>query len=259
MLTLGPLNRLEGVRHGFFSREGGVSEGLYASLNCGLGSSDSPDNVTTNRARAAAEIDVAPSSLITCYQVHSTTVVEVERPWSRDNLPKADAMVTATPGIALGILTADCAPVLFADPTARIVGAAHAGWRGALSGVIGATIATMTKLGADASRIVAGIGPCIAQRSYEVGPEFPAPFLAADPAHQSLFAPCAAAAARGETKYLFDLRGFVASELNRAGVRQVYDLPHDTCREERFFSYRRACQRGEKDYGRSLSAIALEP
>ncbi len=259
MLTLGPLNRLEGIRHGFFTREGGVSEGLYTSLNCGLGSGDEPANVTENRGRAAAEIDVAAESLITCYQVHGTTVVEVERPWSRDNLPRADAMVTATAGIALGILTADCAPVLFADPQARIIGAAHAGWRGAVSGVLGATVAAMQKLGADAARIVAGIGPCIAQRSYEVGPEFPAPFLAADPAHQALFAPCTVAAARGETKYLFDLRGFVAAELHRAGVAQVYDLPHDTCREERFFSYRRACQRGEKDYGRGLSAIALEP
>ena len=253
MLTLGPLNRLDGVRHAFFSREGGVSEGLYASLNCGLGSGDKLDNVLTNRARAAEEIEVDPNALITCYQVHSADVVRVDAPWSRDKLPKADAMVTRERGIALGILTADCAPVLLADEKARVIGAAHAGWRGALSGVIGATVAAMVELGADASRIVAGIGPCIAQRSYEVGPEFPAPFLAANPANSVLFAPCATGG-----KYLFDLRGFVAGELGRAGVAQAYDLPHDTCREERFFSYRRSCQRGEKDYGRGLSAIALE-
>lgn len=258
MLTLGPLNRLDGIRHGFFSREGGVSQGLYASLNCGLGSGDPIDNVLTNRARAAAELDIQPDSLLTCYQIHSPEVIEVDGPWPRDDRPKADAMVTRTPGVALGILTADCAPILLADPAARVIGAAHAGWRGALTGVIAATVAAMAKLGAAPKRIVAGIGPCIAQRSYEVGPEFPAPFLADDPCHQRLFAPCAAAAARGETKYLFDLRGFVAAQLGKAGVHQVYDLPHDTCREDRFFSYRRACQRGEKDYGRGLSAIVLE-
>ncbi len=260
MLTLGPLNRLDGVRHAFFSRAGGVSEGLYASLNCGLGSRDEADNVVANRARAAGRLDVAADSLLTCYQIHSTEVVTVEDPWPREALPKADAMVTDRPGIALGILTADCAPVLFADTAARVVGAAHAGWRGALNGVISATVAAMARLGADPKRIVAGIGPCIAQRSYQVGAEFPAPFLAADPAHANLFAPCPAAAASGETRYLFDLRGFVARELARAGIAQVYDLPHDTCREEeRFFSYRRACLRGETDYGRGLSAIALEP
>ena len=258
MLTLGPLNRLDGVRHGFFSREGGVSQGLYASLNCGLGSGDALDAVLANRARAAAQLDVAADSLVTCYQVHGTEVIKVETPWPRDRLPKADAMVTRQPGIALGILTADCAPILLADAAARVVGAVHAGWRGALSGVIGAAVKAMAALGAAPARIVAGIGPCIAQRSYEVGPEFPAPFLAADPANESLFAPSAAAAQRGETKYLFDLRGFAANELRKAGVVQAYDLPHDTCREERFYSYRRACQRGEKDYGRALSAIALE-
>ena len=259
MLTLGAFNSLDGIRHGFFSREGGVSEGLYATLNCGLGSGDPIDNVLTNRARAAAELDVKRDSLLTCYQIHSAEVVEVDGPWPRDTRPKADAMVTRAPRVALGILTADCAPVLLADSAARVIGAAHAGWRGALTGVIAATVAAMARLGAEPRRILAGIGPCIAQRSYEVGPEFPAPFLADDPRHETFFAPCAAAAARGETKFLFDLRGFVASQLGKAGVRQVYDVPHDTCREERFFSYRRACQRGEKDYGRAVSAIALEP
>jgi polyphenol oxidase len=181
----------------------------------------------------------------------------VEAPWTRDRLPKADAMVTKTPGIALGILTADCAPILFADSQARVIGAAHAGWRGALSGVIGAAVEAMEKLGAARARIVAAVGPCIAQPSYEVGPEFPAPFLAADPANEGLFIPAPAAAQRGETKYLFDLRGFVASQLAKAGIADVAHVRHDTCRDERFFSYRRTCLRSEKDYGRELSAIAL--
>lgn len=259
MLSLGPLNRLDGIRHGFFTREGGVSEGLFATLNCGLGSGDAPERVQENRARAAHAIEVAPERLITAYQVHSPDVVTVTAPWTGDERPKVDAMVTNVPGLGLGILTADCAPVLFADPKARVIGAAHAGWRGALSGVIAATVRAMRELGAAPGNVVAGIGPCIAQRSYEVGPEFPAPFLAADPANERFFAPAPAAAARGETKYLFDLRGFVTSELAKAGVAQAYDVPNDTCREERFFSYRRACLRGEKDYGRGLSAIALEP
>ena len=254
MLTLGALNRLDGVRHGFFSREGGVSEGLYASLNCGLGSKDDPARVTENRARVAATLDVAADALVTCYQVHSPDVVTVEKPWAPGEGPHVDAMVSNTPGVALGILTADCAPVLLTDPTARVIGAAHAGWRGALTGVLAATVDAMTKLGAEPGRMAAGIGPCIAQRSYEVGPEFPAPFLAADPANERFFVPAAAAG-----KFLFDLRGFAHSELTKAGVRRVYELPHDTCREERFFSYRRACLRGEPDYGRALSAIALEP
>ncbi len=252
MLTLGSLNSLDGVRHGFFSREGGVSEGLYASLNCGLGSKDDPLRITENRARAAAAIDVAADALVTAYQVHSPDVVTVDMQWMPGQGPKADAMVTRTPGLALGVLTADCAPVLLADPTVRVIGAAHAGWRGALTGVLAATVGAMEKLGATAGQIVVGIGPCIAQRSYEVGAEFPAPFLAADPSSERFFVPAPAG------KFLFDLRGFVSAELTKAGVKRVYELPHDTCREERFFSYRRACQRGEADYGRELSLIAIE-
>ena len=254
MLTSGPLNSLEGIRHGFFTREGGVSEGLYASLNCGLGSGDDPARVTENRARVATAIDVSASSLVTCYQVHSPDVVAVDTPWAPGTGPKVDAMVSQTPGVALGILTADCAPVLFADSEGRVIGAAHAGWRGALTGVLAATVKAMAVLGARSERIVAAIGPCIAQRSYEVGPEFPAPFVAADSANERFFAPAATPG-----KFHFDLRGFVRSELEKTGLRRVYELPHDTCREERFFSYRRACLRGEKDYGRALSAITLEP
>lgn len=254
MLTLGPLNAIDGVRHAFFTREGGVSEGLFASLNCGLGSGDDKDKVATNRARAMAQLDLKPEALTSVYQVHSPTVVEVEAPWARENAPKADAMVTRVPGIALGILTADCAPVLLADRKTRVVGAAHAGWRGALTGVLDATVAAMAKHGARPESITAVIGPCIAQRSYEVGPEFAAPFVAADPADAMFFIP---AARPGHA--MFDLRGYVARRLAKLGVEEVYQMPNDTCREEeRFFSYRRACLRGEKDYGRGLSAIVLE-
>ena len=255
MLTSGPLNRLDGIRHGFFTREGGVSEGLYTSLNCGLGSGDDPARVSENRARVAASLDLPSDRLVTCYQVHSPDVVTVDKPWTPGTGPKVDAMVSTTAGIALGILTADCAPVLLADPEARVIGAAHAGWRGALTDVLSATVKSMLTLGAASGRMVAAIGPCIAQRSYEVGPEFPAPFIATDPANERFFAPATTTAG----KFHFDLRGFVLSELEKTGLKRVYELPHDTCREERFFSYRRSCLRGEKDYGRSLSAIALEP
>jgi YfiH family protein len=254
MLTHGTFNAIDGVRHGFFTREGGVSEGLYASLNCGLGSGDDIDKVATNRGRTMAGIDLPPQALVTAYQVHSPDVVEVEAPWTPENAPRVDAMVTAKPGIALGILTADCAPVLFADRKARVVGAAHAGWRGAVTGVLDATVAAMARHGARPETMMAAIGPCIAQRSYEVGPEFPAPFIAADPDDATFFVPSARAG-----HFMFDLRGYVAKRLAQLGIRHVHQMPNDTCREEdRFFSYRRACLRGEKDYGRGLSVIALE-
>jgi polyphenol oxidase len=253
MLTHDTFDAIDGVRHGFFTREGGVSEGIYASLNCGLGSGDNTDKVTTNRDRVASKVDV--KSLVTAYQVHSPTVVEVETPWTREQAPRADAMVTTRRGVALGILTADCAPVLFADRKARVVGAAHAGWRGAVSGVLDATVAAMAKHGARPESIVAAIGPCIAQASYEVGPEFPAPFLAEDPANAAFFKPSARAG-----HFMFDLRGYVARRLKTIGIGSVHVLTNDTCREEeRFFSYRRACLRGEKDYGREISVIALAP
>lgn len=256
MLTLGPINDLAGVRHAFFTRRGGVSEGIYASLNCGYGSGDERDCVAQNRARAARRLDVAEQNLWSLHQVHGVSVIDVDGPWNPEARPRADAMVTNRPGVALGILTADCAPVLMADAEARVVGAAHAGWRGALAGVIEATVAAMTRYGAVPSRIVAGVGPCIAQRSYEVGPEFPGPFLAADPDSERFFAP----SPNSPGKFLFDLRGYCAHRAWCAGVRHLAVLPNDTCREEqRFFSYRRACLKAEKDYGRGLSAIALEP
>jgi len=254
MLTIGQLNELPGVRHGFFGRAGGVSEGLYATLNCGFGSGDEPAHVAENRARALRRIELPETALVTVYQVHSPDVVVVERPWARGEAPRADAMVTSVPGLALGILTADCAPVLLADAKVRVIGAAHAGWRGAVAGVIESTIAAMTRLGADPERIVAGVGPTIGQRSYEVGPEFAAPFLAQSARNADLFCP-----AQRPGHAMFDLKGYVARRLVTAGLRRVQVLPCDTCAEaDRFFSYRRACQHGEPDYGRNLSAIALE-
>ena len=254
MITLGALNEITHIRHAFFTRAGGVSTGLYASLNVGFGSGDAPAAVAENRARAAARLDLKPDRLVTCYQVHSPTCVTVTEPWTQENAPKADAMVTKVPGLALGILTADCAPVLFADAKAKVIGAAHAGWKGAKGGVLEATINAMVELGAKPSRIVAAIGPCIAQRSYEVGPEFPAPFFEEDPRNRDYFAP-----ARKPEHFLFDLPGYVTRRLGDAGVEVVQRCPNDTVVEEdRFFSYRRSCLRGEPDYGRGLSAIVLQ-
>jgi polyphenol oxidase len=252
-ITTEVLADVPGVRHGFFGRAGGVSPALYASLNCGFGSGDDAGNVAENRARVMGAVGLPPDRLVSCYQVHSPTVVEVEQPWRREENPKADAMVTARRGAALGILTADCAPVLFADRGGGVVGAAHAGWRGAVSGVLEATLAAMEKLGAERGRIHAAIGPCIAQPSYEVGPEFPAPFLAEDPGNRRFFL-----AAPRAGHFLFDLAGYVEQKLRATGIGAIDRIRADTAREEdRFFSYRRTCLRGEKDYGREISVIAL--
>jgi YfiH family protein len=241
------------VRHGFFGRGGGVSEGVYASLNCGFGSGDEPERVAENRARAARRADVDPQRLLTVYQTHSRRVALVETPWRRDEAPQVDAMVTWRPGLALGILTADCAPVLFADVAAGVVGAAHAGWRGALEGVLEATLAEMRRQGAAPERIVAAIGPCIQQASYEVGPEFRARFVAAEAGNDAFFA----TAGQGD-RFQFDLPGYVAARLARAGLGGIERLDRDTCGEaEAFFSYRRNTLDGRKDYGRNISLIAL--
>jgi YfiH family protein len=254
MITLDTLAR-PGIAHGFFTREGGVSEGLYASLNCGFGSGDAAENVAENRARAMQRLAVAPEALVTCYQVHSPAVVEVDTPWRREEAPRADALVTTRRGLALGILTADCAPVLFADAEAGVVGAAHAGWRGAVGGVCEATLAAMVKQGARPERIAAAIGPSIAQASYEVGPEFPAAFLAEAPHNADFFMP-----SPREGHFLFDLGGYLERKLRGLGLGAVERAPHDTAGDEaRFFSWRRTWLRGEKDYGRELSAIALVP
>ena len=252
-IKLGALDGGPRVRHAFFTRQGGVSGGPFASLNCGFGSRDNPADVERNRTIAAAQLDLAPDRLVNCHQIHGKDIVTVERPWPRTANPRADGMVTAVPGIALGVLAADCAPVLFADPDAAVVGAAHGGWRGALAGVAEATVAAMTALGARAERIRAGIGPCIGQPSYEVGPEFAARFAAEDPESPGFFVP-----ADRPGHFLFDLPGYLAARLGRLGLAAIERTPHDTAAEEElFFSYRRACLRGEADYGRGLAAITL--
>jgi polyphenol oxidase len=254
VISLAALNDAASIRHAFFTREGGVSAGLFGSLNCGFGSGDAPEKVAENRARAMAALDLAPDRLVTCHQVHSPDVVTVAAPWRREDNPRADALVTNCRGIALGILTADCVPVLFADADAGVIGAAHAGWKGALGGVVAATVAAMARLGAAPGRMRAAIGPCIAQRSYEVGPEFPAPFLAEDSGNGDFFAP-----ARRAGHFMFDIAGYVERRLIAAGVGAIQRAPCDTVAEEtRFFSYRRACLKGEKDFGNGLSAIVLE-
>jgi YfiH family protein len=253
MLTVGPLNEIACIRHGFFSRNGGVSDGPYASLNCGYGSGDDPAKVTENRARAMTRLDLGGGALVTAYQSHSTDVAVVEEPWNREDAPRVDGLVTRQPRLALGILTADCAPVLMADAGARVIGAAHAGWRGALNGILEAVIEAMVELGARRNSIVVGVGPTIGQRSYEVGPEFPTPFFEQAESNGDLFY-----LGRREGHFLFDLKGYVARRLGRAEVKRIQILPCDTCAEDnRFFSYRRACLRREKDYGRGLSVIYL--
>jgi len=253
MLTAKPLDVLTHIRHGFFTREGGVSKGIYASLNCGYGSDDDKGAVRENRARVAQGLSVEPEKLLTVHQIHSPTVRRVTEVWEPATAPQADAMVTDRPSIALGVLAADCAPVLFADRTARVVGAAHAGWKGAFTGVLEATIDAMIDLGASRERIVAAVGPCISRDAYEVGPEFRARFTA--PADRKWFIPSAR-----EDHFMFDLPGYAGSRLEAAGIGAVATLGLCTYADEtRFFSYRRTTHRGEPDYGRQMSAIMLRP
>jgi len=245
--------KLTGIRHGFFTRDGGVSDGLYATLNGGTGSRDAAEKVAENRARMAAALGVAAGRFLTCYQVHSPQVAVAESPWPAQARPRADAVVTRMRALAIGVTTADCGPVLLADPAGGVIGAAHAGWRGALTGVIEATVAAMEELGAARSRIRAAIGPMIRQDNYEVGPDLIARFAAEDGASRRFFKP-----AGRDGHALFDLAGYVATRLQRAGVTQIEDLKLCTYAEEaRFFSYRRATHRGEADYGRHVNAIAL--
>lgn len=251
MITSRVLDRASGVRHAFFSRRGGVSEGIYASLNCGPGSDDDRLKVERNRARAMEMLGLSGDRLVTAYQVHSGRVAVVEGPWTDGAPSRFDGLVTARKGVALGVLTADCAPVLFAG--AGAVGAAHAGWRGARAGILEATVEAMQRLGAGSGDVLAAIGPCIGQDSYGVGLEFMADFLADDPGNEKFFA-----AAGRDGQRLFDLAGYVSHRLSGLGLKAVEVLAYDSCRdEERFFSYRRARRRGEKDYGRCLSAIVL--
>jgi hypothetical protein len=246
-----PLLEMAGVRHAFFTRQGGVSQGIYASLNVGLGSNDDQDAVRENRRRAAAHFGA--EAVVTAYQVHSALAAVAEGPWPGDP-PQRDAVVSATPGVVCGALAADCAPVLLVDPQSRVVGAAHAGWKGALTGVVEAAIAQMESLGASRGRIRAAVGPCIGPQSYEVGLEFLERFVADDPDHGRFFAPGAA-----PEKRMFDLPGFVLGRLRASGVEACEWIGRDTCAEpDLFFSNRRAFKLGEPDYGRLLSAIVLD-
>jgi polyphenol oxidase len=248
------LARLAGIRHAFFTRAGGVSGGVYMSLNAGVGSNDAPRNVAENRARMAGALGVPPERFLTCYQIHSPDAVVATEPWGADARPRADAIVTTAAGLAIGISTADCGPVLFADAQAGVIGAAHAGWRGALAGVTDRTIAAMERIGAARERIVAALGPMIRQPNYETGAELRDRFVAADTANGRFFHPAAR-----EQHFMFDLAGYVVARLAAAGIGTIEDVDACTYADaERFFSYRRMTHRGEPDYGRHVSAIVLE-
>jgi YfiH family protein len=253
MLQARSLTALANIRHGFFTREGGVSAGVYTSLNGGPGSADTPGNVAENRARIAAALGVTPECLITAYQVHSPDVVIVKHPWTADRRPRADAIVTRTPRIAIGVTTADCGPLLLADQTAGVIGAAHAGWRGALSGVAEATIEAMERCGADRRRITAALGPMIRQANYEVGPELVAKFTADSPENERFFR-----RSPRQGHAFFDLAGYLIVRLAAAGIGPMEDLGCCTYADDaRFFSYRRSIHMGQTDYGRHINAIAL--
>jgi YfiH family protein len=247
------LSAIPGLHHAFFDREGGVSEGIYAGLNGGIGSRDDPAHVMENRRRMAEQMGVPPSHFLSVHQIHSPDAVIATGPWDIATRPKADAIVTRTEGLAIGVTAADCGPVLFADPKARVIGAAHAGWKGALSGVVEATVEAMEKLGAERASIVAAIGPLIRQPSYEVGNEFVERFVEADAENSLYFLPAAR-----EGHAMFDLAGFIRGRLENAGVLMIDDTGIDTYSDQRFFSYRRSVHRKEADYGRHVHAIVLE-
>jgi YfiH family protein len=252
MIQAPALSELAGIRHAFFTREGGVSTGIYHSLNGGLGSSDDPEHILENRRRMADRLGVSPEALLSLHQIHSAEVVVAEQPWTGDR-PRADAMVTRMPGLALGISTADCGPLLFADSEAGVVGAAHAGWKGALSGILEATLESMERLGARRERTMIVLGPTIGPQAYEVGPEFVSRFREADPENERFFRESGR-----EAHALFDLTAYIAMRARAAGAGTFVDLGLCTYSDEqRFFSYRRATHRGEPDYGRLIAAIAL--
>lgn len=248
------LSSVPGIRHAFFTRAGGVSSGIYAGLNGGLGSQDEPQMVHENRRRMAAALDVVPEKLLTLHQIHSPDVIVATEPWPNTARPKGDAMVTKIPGFALGVTAADCGPVLMVDPKARVIGAAHAGWKGALGGVVEATIDAMEGQGASRDNIIVGLGPMLRQRNYEVGMEFVTRFEEADADNARFFS---SASRNGHA--MFDLPGYIHARLSAAGVLMVDDI--DLCTyadEDSFFSYRRATHRKEPDYGRHVHAIVLE-
>jgi polyphenol oxidase len=247
------LSAIPGLRHAFFTREGGVSDGIYQSLNGGIGSNDDPANVVENRRRMAEQMGVTPQHFLSVHQTHSPDVVVASGPWQSASRPLADAIVTRTEGLSIGATAADCAPILLVDPRARVIGAAHAGWKGALTGIMESTVETMEKLGAERSGIVAAIGPLIRQRSYEVGSEFVERFIEADAENALFFLPAAR-----EGHAMFDLAGFIRMKLENAGVLMIDDIGADTYSDERFFSYRRSVHLNEPDYGRHVHSIALE-
>lgn len=252
-VTSPALAALPALSHAFFTRQGGVSTGIYAGLNGGLGSNDDPEAVRENRRRMVATLGLEPGRLAVPWQVHSAEAVTTETPWVREESPHVDGLATATPGLAVAVTIADCCPVLFADPKARVVAAAHAGWKGAIGGVLEATLLRMEELGAKRGDVVAALGPCIRQKSYEVGPDFAGRFTAEDPANARFFEP---SARPGHA--MFELGGYVVERLRKAGLAAVDDLALDTYSDEaRFFSFRRTTHRGEPDYGRMIAAIAL--
>ncbi len=248
------LKGLSGIRHGFFTRNGGISSGLYTSLNCGYGSGDDPANVSANRSRVIGALGLKNgSSVITPYQTHSADVAVADRAWERDRAPRADAVITGARGLAIGILSADCGAVLFADEKAGLIAAAHAGWRGSIDGVLEATVDRLVLEGAERSRISAAIGPCLHQQSYEVGPEFMEAFIARDPAYAAFFVE------NSDTKRPhFDLPAFIMNRLRGAGLEDIACTGLCTCENEsQFFSYRRNFRQNAPDYGRQITAIVL--
>jgi hypothetical protein len=247
------LSAIPGLRHAFFTRTGGVSSGVYAGLNGGIGSNDDPAHVAENRRRMAAQMGVASTHFLTVHQTHSPDVVVATGPWPDGPRPRADAIVTRTEGLAIGATAADCAPILLVDPTARVIGAAHAGWKGALTGILESTVAAMEKLGAERNGLIAAIGPLIHQQSYEVGGEFVERFIETDAGNAMFFIPSVR-----EGHAMFDLAGFVRRRLENAGVLMIDDIGVDTYSDEGLYSYRRSVHRKEPDYGRHIHAIALE-
>jgi hypothetical protein len=253
MLVSPLLSAIPGLRHAFFTREGGVSDGIYAGLNGGLGSDDNPVHVAENRRRMAEQMGVEPAHFLSVHQIHSPDAIVATGPWPGTTRPRADAIVTACSGLAIGVTTADCGPILFVDPKARVIGAAHAGWKGALTGVLESTIDGMEKLGADRGNLIAAIGPLIRQPSYEVGLEFVERFINTDAENALFFLP-----GERDGHAQFDLAGFIRMRLENAGVLMIDDVGIDTYSDERFYSYRRSVHRKEPDYGRHVHAIALE-
>ncbi len=249
------LSELPGINHGFFTREGGVSEGAFAFLNCGYGSGDIATRVEKNRFFVARTLGVKAENLCNAYQTHSADAVIIEKPWTIVQAPKGDALVTNVPGIAIGVLTADCVPILLVDDKAKVIAAVHAGWKGTIGGVIENSVAAMKKLGATPGNIIASIGPAIEQYSYEVSGEFRDRFLQDDAKNDGYFIP-----STREGHYLFDLKAYARAQLLQSGIGHINVLANDTCLEENlFFSYRRATLRNETAYGRQISAIVLKP